>query len=750
MTVAPAAEAAPPPQAGPQRDEARRPLRAAWIVGGLALALVLGITVGESLGWPFLAAPMQRWLASTLQRDVSLAADPQSRPQVRIGLIGGIRLDAGRILIGAPPWSHAPHMLLARNASLRLGYGDLWRARSGGPLHIRSLDAQQLDLEIERLADGRASWQFGVQPPKEPAAPAPSFGRVEVEDGTLRYRDAVVDATIEAHFTLVDRSGAPVALGASGPASAGSAAIAGAHRVQGEARGLRVVATGRYRDNPVKAELATSGVLPWISQEATAPAVPVRLKGSIGRARLEFDGTATDALHLAALKGSFRLAGPSLAAVGDPLGVTLPTTPPFQAEGVIVKDAKSWQAVFEQAWIGSSRLHGQFTYDAGGDKPLLSGQLLGAKVVLADLAPAIGANVPEPPVSAAADTQTQAKAQPTARPRPQAGGVRRGGRVLPTREFDLARLRAMDANVLVDFTEFDLGSRYLEPLKPMHGHLRLRDGVLTLSDLDARTAQGRLVGELQLDGRGEFALWRAALRWTDVRLERWIRQVRENSAPPYIAGRLRGIVDVTGQGRSTAQILSTLKGHVALQLQDGKISHLAVEAAGIDIAESLGVMISGDEALNVQCGVADFTAQGGVLRPRVFVIDTSDSALWVSGAVSLADETLDLRAVVTPKDFSPLTLRTPLHVRGPFADPQISLEKAPLGRKLGVAALLALVNPIAALLPLLDTGDADEAQRALAQGCRSLVERSGVARSGTRPAAAKAAQPGAAASVGRS
>jgi hypothetical protein len=329
-------------------------------------------------------------------------------------------------------------------------------------------------------------------------------------------------------------------------------------------------------------------------------------------------------------------------------------------------------------------------------------------LVLADLAPAIGAPTPAVPASGAA-----------ARGRSE-------GKVLPAREFDLPSLRAMDANVLVEIGEVDLGTAYLEPLRPLHGHLRLNDGVLRLTDLDVRTAQGRLGGSLELDGRGDRALWTAALRWSDVRLERWVRQPRADGGPPYVSGRLRGMANLSGQGRSTAKILASLKGQVSMQLHEGKVSHLAIEAAGIDIAESLGLIIRGDKALNVNCGVADLQAKEGVLRPRVLVLDTDDSSVWVDGSISLATETLDLRAVVSPKDFSPLALRTPIHVRGVLADPKLSLETGPLARRVGAAALLALITPAAAFLPLVDTGDPDQAERALAQGCRALAERSGI------------------------
>jgi len=91
---------------------------------------------------------------------------------------------------------------------------------------------------------------------------------------------------------------------------------------------------------------------------------------------------------------------------------------------------------------------------------------------------------------------------------------------------------------------------------------------------------------------------------------------------------------------------------------------------------------------------------------------------------------------VTPKDFSPMALRTPVHVRGSLSDPSISLDKGGLGGRLGASALLALINPLAALIPLIDFGNADDARRG-SEECRSLSARLAAGPPLAAPAAAR-------------
>ncbi|MDO8969466.1 MAG: hypothetical protein Q7U74_02190, partial [Saprospiraceae bacterium] len=144
--------------------------------------------------------------------------------------------------------------------------------------------------------------------------------------------------------------------------------------------------------------------------------------------------------------------------------------------------------------------------------------------------------------------------------------------------------------------------------------------------------------------------------------------------------------------------------------------------AGLDVAESLGVFFKGDDALPVQCAVVDLQADNGLFTPRAMVLDTTDSTVWVEGSLSLATETLNLRAMSLPKDFSPLTLRTPVNITGQFSDPEVSLEKKPLGLKLAASVVLAIVNPLAAVIPLLDSGDTKEAKQRAA-GCLSIMQK---------------------------
>ncbi|MEO8248000.1 MAG: AsmA family protein [Burkholderiales bacterium] len=704
---------------------------------GLLLALVLAVGACEALGWPFLVAPLEKTLSGVLHRKVVMGSASDATESAQIRLIGSVRLKAPLIEIASPDWSDAPHMLKAQGAYLKLGYLDLWRAWRGAPINVKELEAVQLDANLARRKDGLASWQFGDPAKEKPASESPStppalptFDSLRVDSGHLAYQDAVTPADIDANFALRDSSRSDATDGG----SKGLEIEAGADAEKGKAPpvelapgevGFKLKAVGKYQKLPLRIDLATSGALALLAEGESATAQPVKLAAKVGPTELSFDGSTTDPLHLSALKGKFSVSGPSLAAVGDPLSITLPTTPSFKTHGELTKEGAVWTAQVQEASIGSSRLEGDFTYDPRPKTPLLSGRLAGRRLVLADLGPTIGA----PPPENNGKTKTKRK-----------------GKVIPDKQFDLPSLRAMDADLAVDIAEFDTGTDVLASLKPLKAHLLLADGVLTIADIEAATAKGKLIGSLQLDGREKIAKWKADLGLRGVDLAQWLRIERKGNAPPYLAGKLDAKVKVAGQGRSTAEILGSLGGDVQAHMRNAAISHLAIEALGVDVAQALGILIKGDDLLRIQCNVIDLQVERGLIKPKLLVFTTADSTVWMDGLISLKTESMGIKVAVAPKDFSPLTLRTPIEISGTLSDPSVSLELGKLAGKGVAAGLLALLNPLAAIIPFIDTGSEDEAKQASAQ-CAAVARRSGATAKPTLrpdstrvPAAAKLAK----------
>ncbi len=668
-----------PPSAPPHRT---------WWAAWLAAMLVLALAGAEASGWRFLAGPAEALASRALQRPVSLGSDGlgEGASRFELHLLGGIRLALGRVTVGdsgaGAEAAGGPVMLAADGVQLVMPWSSIGAAWSDRPWRLARAEARTMVLHLSRRADGRANWQFGdpareTEPPRSPvAAPA---RRLQID--TLAVGNGV--------FSLDDALLGVVAHGQ----------VATTSRGNGSEPAWDLKAAGRYRGEPMRLQARAGAAIGDAALGAPGREVPLAVSLQAGRAALRYTGLVRGLDSEASWNGEFRLSGPSLAAAGEPVGLTLPTTPPFVVQGHLARRGPQIAADIADATIGRSQLSGHFVFEPEArPRPMLRGQLNGRALWLADLGPAIGTE----PQSAAAPAAAKA-------------------RVLPDRPFDLPSLSRMDADLRITLDRLVLGHPNLESIQPLRGHLTLQDSVLTLADIDAQVAEGRLSGSVRLDGRATPATWGVDLRTRGLRLEQWVRQERRAGAPPYVSGRLAGRVELSGKGRSAAELLASSNGRGWLVLEQGRVSHLATEAAGLDLAQALGIALRGDDALPVGCGAADLLVHTGQVTPQVLLVDTKDSTVWVDGRLSLADESLNLTAHVEPKDFSPLALRSPLRVRGTLGDPSLSVEKGPLLRRVVPAALLAMLNPLAGLLPLLDAGD-DEGHSAL-QACQRVLQR---------------------------
>lgn len=639
------------------------------------LALVIGVAIAEVSGWPFLRSAVQRAVGSALGVSVTFG------PQFELHLLRNPRLQVDTLSTASANAGEA-RLLDAQELLVRWSWPDLWRMQRGEPLHLRELSAQRLEAHLVRQADGQANW------PQDVASGIPTFGVLWLPNAVAEIDDAVLDTRLKLEFH--GREGSDVAT--SGDAS------------------YEATARGRYRGFPVALNARSAGALPLIRGDDNsgndAPSVALKIDGSVGPAQIGFDGQAAALLGAQDLDGTITLRAGSVGRVGEVLGLSLPETPPFQLQGRLRHAVGVWRLRDVRLLVGRSRIGGEYRYDTRVEPHLLSGRVKASSIRLADLGPAVGVPVDAPSTA--------------------------DGKVLPRRSLDFPSLGAMDADLQVNVDELDFGTAALRPVRDLRGHLLLARSVLRFEDLHAQAGGGHLEGHSELDGRRGAADWLAELRFKGLDVASWIAGVRkptpvraagasapaparaskdeaaDRPATAYLTGTLDGQLRVKGSGRSTAGILASLNGSAQATVRNGTVSHLAIELLGIDAAQALGVALRGDDALALRCARLDMKFDNGVALPRA-VFDNSDSAVQLDGKVDLRDETLALRAVTRPKDFSLVALRAPVLITGTLRAPRVEVEAGPvLARAAASVALGVLATPVAALLPLIDPGSKEE------------------------------------------
>jgi uncharacterized protein involved in outer membrane biogenesis len=109
-------------------------------------------------------------------------------------------------------------------------------------------------------------------------------------------------------------------------------------------------------------------------------------------------------------------------------------------------------------------------------------------------------------------------------------------------------------------------------------------------------------------------------------------------------------------------------------------------------------------------------AENGRLVPKTLVIDTDAEKILGEGSIDFAKERYDLTLNARSKHPSLLALRGPIVVDGSFSSPQIHPAVGPIAARVASSVALGALNPLAALLPLIDTGGSKDAD------CRGLMQ----------------------------
>jgi len=272
-------------------------------------------------------------------------------------------------------------------------------------------------------------------------------------------------------------------------------------------------------------------------------------------------------------------------------------------------------------------------------------------------------------------------------------------RVLPDLPFNAERWDSVDADVKL--TAKTLRHAATLPLEDLTVHLKLRDSVLTLDPLDFGLAGGQLQTRITLDGRSTPIQATAQLRARKILLAQLFPTVDLNQAS---IGQINGEFNLTGRGNSVGSMLATADGKLGLVVAGGQISKLMMEKAGLHLWEILTLSLTGDKQVKLRCAVADFNVKDGKMQTEALVFDTQVTTLLGTGSIDLAHEKLDLTLTPKTKATSPVALRSPIYVQGSFAQPQLSVDKGRVAARAVGAVALGLVNPLLALLPLIDAG----------------------------------------------
>lgn len=652
----------------------RKPWAILLSILGLIVVLLIAAWFSD---WSFMRGPLERYLSKELGRPVTM-----SDFRVKLGRVTQVRV--ADLNVGGRTADEPPLVALERLE----GGVRLWSVVQQ-PVIIEVLRLEGGEAHLARDAEGRGNWTLKKNADEpQTKGKVPQVRQLVLDRATVHYDDRKLDLLVNITGRTIDAQAEESASGR---------------------YGLHFAFDGNYKKGEFDGEARTAGLAGLTDANQ---ALPMQIAVNSGTTKLFFEGTMGDVIKLDKIDARLRISGATLANLYPFLPLPLPASPQYRLNGQLQRDGKNWRLLDIDGTIGRSDMAGEASYTIQEPRPLLDVKLRSRELRFSDLGPLVGARTQDHLKKTGERVATRDEAR---RKQEQTSG--RPGKVLPDSDFSLEKLNAMDADVQLDAGKIDMDKPFA--FESLSATLKLRDGVMDLAPVRFGFAGGTLGGKIRLNAKQN-----PIAAWADINVERAriARLFPTNKLVAKSVGQVGANMKLESRGNSVAKLLANASGDFGLASSGGELSVLLVELAGLDAGQALGYWIGRDRPTPINCAVSTFQMQKGVAVSELLVLDTEDTMIDGEGVVNFRDESLDFTFRPHPKDPSILSARSPLHVRGTFGNPRPSVDAKALATRGGAALALGLLNPLAALIPLIEPGTGTDAD------CQGLLKEVGTAR----------------------
>lgn len=643
-----------------------RPGPAQYWTAGVFVGLIVAIIAFLAwFDWNYLRGPISRIASERLDREVEIQGDLDVdilrwTPEVHVE---GLR-------IGGPEWANDRDTADIESLDFRIRALPLLSGR----IEMPAIEAIRPVVVLVEDVEGNQSWDFSGWGDTDEGMNLPAMQRILIEGGELTYENArrniTLNATVEATET----------------------------QVEGEEGGFRLTGDGTLNGNAISLS-AQGGPLLYVRRNEPY-AFEARLEGA--GTLVTAEGQVTRPFDLGQITASITARGQDLADAYYVTTVPFPNTPPYRLSGRLTRDDETWRFEDFDGVVGDSDLHGDVVVSKPDERRLVEATLRSDSLDLDDLLALTGA----PP-----DTSETSSAEQDA----AAGQLVAQGRLLPDATLNVERLRGVDARV--DFRASSVRRNELAVTAVRLG-VNLEHGVLDLDPIAFDFRSGRLNAVARIDATEDFPYSRLDARLSGYPVQTVAPAVR-GSVP--VSGAIAARVRLEGSGASVHRFADNSSGTISLVMPQGEMRQAFAELLGINAGAGLRQLLSGDQSTTpIRCAVADFGVSNGTATARTLVIDTGVVLVNGSGSINLGTERMNLRLDGETKEPRLLRVWSPITVNGPVRNPSLGVDGGEVAAQVGLAGLLgAVVSPIAAILPFVDPGLADDAD------CGALVASAG-------------------------
>ncbi|MEA1891034.1 MAG: AsmA family protein, partial [Pseudomonadota bacterium] len=221
------------------------------------------------------------------------------------------------------------------------------------------------------------------------------------------------------------------------------------------------------------------------------------------------------------------------------------------------------------------------------------------------------------------------------------------------------RLHDYEIDLDVNADKIKFGKADMKDVELM---VTLKNGVFSVDPIKGAGGAGNIKGFIHMDGNSETP---------ELKVDLSLLQM----PTPNLGGKLDFDVDLTGKGKSVAELMGSLNGQILLVLRDGKIEGALVKKMGSGLLsfspeKNYTILECGILRVDIKDGIADFE--------KNLAAQLTEVTWRGGGTVNLKTEKLDAGIVPKPRKGIPISITGSLsglvHVGGTLKNPKIQLD----------------------------------------------------------------------------
>ena len=180
--------------------------------------------------------------------------------------------------------------------------------------------------------------------------------------------------------------------------------------------------------------------------------------------------------------------------------------------------------------------------------------------------------------------------------------------------------------------------------------------------------------------------------------------LQETEITDLLTGNIDFDLDLDTTGTTTRQLASNANGGFSVFMTNGSLDNAPIDLLATNLVKELLPGKKREDHTEIECFFAQFRGKDGLLKSEATLLNTRHIVMTANGDINLVKEEYDLTLIPKPKNISLFTLDSDILVTGPLNDPDFSISKGSLFKKVLQSAAVVALGPAALAVPFTTVG----------------------------------------------